>query len=95
MDTTLDRRDGSLNPDDDGEGGMNGQLGTGQGKKHICPSCLKRFYRPSSLMIHVNTHTGATREFLFVFFRCIDYHPFQLSVVHGLTAAENLMSTPT
>lgn len=95
MDTTPDHRDGSLNPDDDGEGGMNGQLGTGKGKKHICPSCLKRFYRPSSLMIHVNTHTGATREFLFVFFLCIYYRPFQLSVVHGLIAAENLMSTPT
>ena len=64
MDTTPDHRDGSLDPDDDGEGGMNGQLGTGQGKKHICPSCLKRFNRPSSLRIHVNTHTGATREFL-------------------------------
>lgn len=64
MDTTPDHRDGSLDPDDDGEGGMNGQLGTGQGKKHICPSCFKRFNRPSSLRIHVNTHTGATREFL-------------------------------
>jgi len=30
------------------------------GKKHICPTCLKRFNRPSSLRIHVNTHTGAT-----------------------------------
>ena len=34
------------------------------GKKHVCPTCLKRFNRPSSLRIHVNTHTGATREFL-------------------------------
>jgi len=65
MDTTPDHRDASLDPDDDGE--MNGQFGTGQGKKHICPSCFKRFNRPSSLRIHVNTHTGATREFLFVF----------------------------
>jgi hypothetical protein len=32
MDTTPDYRDGSLDPDDDGEGGMNGQLGTGQAK---------------------------------------------------------------
>lgn len=32
------------------------------GKKHVCPTCLKRFNRPSSLRIHVNTHTGATRE---------------------------------
>ncbi|KAF9037067.1 hypothetical protein BJ165DRAFT_1353811, partial [Panaeolus papilionaceus] len=30
------------------------------GKKHVCPTCNKRFNRPSSLRIHVNTHTGAT-----------------------------------
>lgn len=35
--------------------------GGNTGKKHICPTCLKRFNRPSSLRIHVNTHTGATR----------------------------------
>ncbi|CAA7268711.1 unnamed protein product [Cyclocybe aegerita] len=29
-------------------------------KKHACPTCFKRFNRPSSLRIHVNTHTGAT-----------------------------------
>ncbi|KAJ7124286.1 hypothetical protein C8R44DRAFT_580399, partial [Mycena epipterygia] len=29
-------------------------------KKHICPTCHKRFSRPSSLRIHANTHTGAT-----------------------------------
>ncbi|KAK7053570.1 hypothetical protein R3P38DRAFT_3170911 [Favolaschia claudopus] len=28
-------------------------------RKHICPTCGKRFLRPSSLRIHVNTHTGA------------------------------------
>ncbi|KAJ7117162.1 hypothetical protein C8R44DRAFT_792048 [Mycena epipterygia] len=33
-----------------------------EGKKHVCPTCTKRFNRPSSLRIHVNTHTGATRE---------------------------------
>lgn len=27
-------------------------------KKHCCPQCHKRFNRPSSLRIHVNTHTG-------------------------------------
>lgn len=32
-------------------------------KTHICPHCLKRFNRPSSLQTHVNTHTGATRGF--------------------------------
>jgi len=31
----------------------------GRGKKHQCPQCPKRFNRPSSLRIHVNTHTGA------------------------------------
>ena len=36
--------------------------GESAGKKHICPTCLKRFNRPSSLRIHVNTHTGATRK---------------------------------
>ncbi|KAJ8090669.1 hypothetical protein PM082_018227 [Marasmius tenuissimus] len=29
-------------------------------KKHVCPTCSKRFSRPSSLRIHVNTHTGET-----------------------------------
>ncbi|KAK0183670.1 hypothetical protein F5146DRAFT_941453, partial [Armillaria mellea] len=29
-------------------------------KKHVCTVCNKRFNRPSSLRIHVNTHTGAT-----------------------------------
>ncbi|KAF9264023.1 hypothetical protein L218DRAFT_863837 [Marasmius fiardii PR-910] len=29
-------------------------------KKHMCPTCSKRFSRPSSLRIHVNTHTGET-----------------------------------
>jgi hypothetical protein len=37
------------------------------GKRHVCPTCFKRFNRPSSLKIHVNTHTGATRKY-FVFF---------------------------
>ena len=42
---------------DDGE-----VSGGAAGKKHICPTCSKRFNRPSSLRIHVNTHTGATRK---------------------------------
>ncbi|PBK59250.1 hypothetical protein ARMSODRAFT_899515, partial [Armillaria solidipes] len=29
-------------------------------RKHVCTICNKRFNRPSSLRIHVNTHTGAT-----------------------------------
>uniref|UniRef100_A0A0W0G978 C2H2-type domain-containing protein n=1 Tax=Moniliophthora roreri TaxID=221103 RepID=A0A0W0G978_MONRR len=32
----------------------------GDDKKHICTTCHKRFNRPSSLRIHMNTHTGAT-----------------------------------
>lgn len=35
-------------------------------KRHVCPTCLKRFNRPSSLRIHVNTHTGATRKYSLV-----------------------------
>ncbi|KAI0820683.1 hypothetical protein BC628DRAFT_1329851, partial [Trametes gibbosa] len=27
-------------------------------RRHCCPHCNKRFNRPSSLAIHVNTHTG-------------------------------------
>lgn len=34
------------------------------GKKYRCGTCGKRFNRPSSLRIHVNTHTGATRKHL-------------------------------
>lgn len=33
-------------------------------KRHICPHCDKRFNRPSSLKIHVNTHTGDKRTWL-------------------------------
>ncbi|KAF7303204.1 C2h2 conidiation transcription factor [Mycena kentingensis (nom. inval.)] len=28
-------------------------------RKHVCPTCNKKFNRPSSLRIHLNTHTGA------------------------------------
>ncbi|KAH9949161.1 hypothetical protein B0H21DRAFT_688739, partial [Amylocystis lapponica] len=28
-------------------------------KKHLCPYCAKPFNRPSSLSIHINSHTGA------------------------------------
>ncbi len=31
------------------------------GRRHACPHCAKRFNRPSSLAIHVNTHTGDKR----------------------------------
>ncbi|KAF8890445.1 hypothetical protein BD779DRAFT_271795 [Infundibulicybe gibba] len=34
--------------------------GGNSGKRHICPICMKRFNRPSSLRIHLNTHTGET-----------------------------------
>jgi len=42
------------------------------GRKHVCPTCFKRFSRPSSLRIHLNTHTGATRKYpLWVLFSSI------------------------
>ncbi|KAG6852671.1 hypothetical protein C0991_010039 [Blastosporella zonata] len=53
--------------DDDLSGSNN------NGKKHVCSTCLKRFNRPSSLRIHVNTHTGATRESSFVCTSLITY----------------------
>jgi uncharacterized Zn-finger protein len=42
-----------------------------KGKKHKCHICPKRFNRPSSLRIHVNTHTGATRMDSFLVHRFI------------------------
>ncbi|EJD06315.1 uncharacterized protein FOMMEDRAFT_144426 [Fomitiporia mediterranea MF3/22] len=33
--------------------------GDGEKRKHACSMCGKRFNRPSSLRIHLNTHTGA------------------------------------
>ncbi|KAF7332916.1 C2h2 conidiation transcription factor [Mycena venus] len=54
--------DGDAEMDVDGEDGEEGEdsAGAEEGKKHVCPTCAKRFNRPSSLRIHVNTHTGAT-----------------------------------
>ncbi len=50
-------------------GGKEGREGgrEGGGKRHECPHCKKRFNRPSSLRIHMNTHTGAKREYFFFF----------------------------
>ncbi|EIW81666.1 hypothetical protein CONPUDRAFT_136509 [Coniophora puteana RWD-64-598 SS2] len=42
-----------------GQHSGNGGGNEGRGKRHECPHCRKRFNRPSSLKIHVNTHTGA------------------------------------
>jgi len=47
---------GNITDSDDDE--LSGPNST---KRHVCPTCFKRFNRPSSLRIHVNTHTGATR----------------------------------
>ncbi|KAJ7277417.1 hypothetical protein C8J57DRAFT_1581895 [Mycena rebaudengoi] len=44
-----------VSSEDGGEGYANDG-----GKKHVCPTCGKRFNRPSSLKIHLNTHSGIT-----------------------------------
>lgn len=31
-------------------------------RRHVCPLCLARFTRPSSLDTHINSHTGQTRK---------------------------------
>ena len=40
-------------------------------RRHCCPHCNKRFNRPSSLAIHVNTHTGAKRTCPTLFDRAV------------------------
>ncbi|KAH8115571.1 hypothetical protein DFH11DRAFT_1725807 [Phellopilus nigrolimitatus] len=55
--------DGSDDGMDDGDDGDDGEDDNGREKRrHPCPQCGKRFNRPSSLKIHLNTHTGAKRE---------------------------------
>ncbi|KAF7332907.1 hypothetical protein MVEN_02396200 [Mycena venus] len=57
---TSSEGDGEMDVDgEEGEDGEGFEFAE-EGKKHICPTCSKRFNRPSSLRIHVNTHTGAT-----------------------------------
>lgn len=62
--------DGDADADGDGDEGAEGGEGGGggkdgkDGKRHTCPHCNKRFNRPSSLKIHLNTHTGAKRTSL-------------------------------
>lgn len=75
------------------------------GKKHICPTCGKRFNRPSSLKIHRNTHTGATRTFFFSpstprYSSLNRFLMFYLPLpqpldVHGQLAVASSTSTPT
>ncbi|KAJ7679553.1 hypothetical protein DFH06DRAFT_512559 [Mycena polygramma] len=55
-----DEMDLDVDEIDDGEGDAGEGEEEWDGKKHVCPNCAKRFNRPSSLRIHVNTHTGAT-----------------------------------
>ncbi|KLO08905.1 hypothetical protein SCHPADRAFT_834753, partial [Schizopora paradoxa] len=47
--------DGEDGEDGEGEGGEGG----GEKRRHECVKCGKKFNRPSSLKIHLNTHTGA------------------------------------
>ncbi|KAJ7062529.1 hypothetical protein C8F01DRAFT_986342, partial [Mycena amicta] len=49
-----DDDDGDGDAQDDGDGDDDNAA-----RKHPCPHCHKRFNRPSSLRIHLNTHTGA------------------------------------
>lgn len=46
---------------DDDAGGVP-SAGEAEKRRHLCLQCGKRFNRPSSLKIHLNTHTGAKRE---------------------------------
>ncbi|KAJ7603886.1 hypothetical protein DFH06DRAFT_327021 [Mycena polygramma] len=53
--------DGDFEMEVDEEDGEEGDgVEAEEAKKHVCPTCGKRFNRPSSLRIHRNTHTGAT-----------------------------------
>ena len=44
-----------------GKASANASTAEDSERRHCCPHCNKRFNRPSSLAIHVNTHTGAKR----------------------------------
>ncbi len=61
--TPVSAADNDAKPSSDGSEGSDGEDDIGS-KKHLCTTCNKRFNRPSSLRIHINTHTGATRECL-------------------------------
>ncbi|CAG8512759.1 30426_t:CDS:1 [Racocetra persica] len=39
-------------------GGFNAKPSTKEENRYQCPYCIKRFSRPSSLKIHINSHTG-------------------------------------
>ncbi|KAJ7670071.1 hypothetical protein DFH06DRAFT_1083685 [Mycena polygramma] len=45
--------------DNDANEEEDGNAGRRKSKKHVCATCAKGFNRPSSLQIHMNTHTGA------------------------------------
>ncbi|KAF8911423.1 hypothetical protein CPB85DRAFT_1216320 [Mucidula mucida] len=57
--TPVSAADNDAKPSSDGSEGSDGEDDIGS-KKHLCTTCNKRFNRPSSLRIHINTHTGAT-----------------------------------
>ena len=58
--------DDELMDEHDGSDPEVGGGGASEKRRHACLRCGKRFNRPSSLKIHLNTHTGAKREFLSV-----------------------------
>ena len=49
---------------DDGLPAVPADKQSDSGRRHACPHCAKRFNRPSSLAIHVNTHTGDKRKLI-------------------------------
>ncbi|EJD00693.1 uncharacterized protein FOMMEDRAFT_157790 [Fomitiporia mediterranea MF3/22] len=66
-DTGAEREVASSAENEGAEDGVDAEGEGTDGKRHTCPHCRKRFNRPSSLKIHLNTHTGAKRAYNFSF----------------------------
>jgi hypothetical protein len=65
-------------------------------RQHVCRKCGKRFNRPSSLKIHLNTHSGAQREFplvlAFIGFRPVWFRVVSFRFVSFRSASSRLVS---